>query len=266
MIDGNTAAALGCVYAGATVGAWYPITPSTSLMDSFHGFCEKYRAWIRRPARTTSDRPGRGRAGRDRHRARRELEWRARVHADQRPGHLTHERVPRARLLRGSARRCSSTCSASARRPACRRARSRATSCCAHMHRMATRSICCCSRRILGNASSSRSSRFDLAERLQTPVFLVSDLDIGMNDWMCPESQMGRRLPPGSRQGARRRNSLKLEQASTATSTRTATASPIAHAARACTRKARFSRAAPGTSSTARTRKTRTNTSGSWTG
>src|SRR5262252_10354787 len=33
MIDGNTAAALGCVYAGATVGAWYPITPSTSLMD-----------------------------------------------------------------------------------------------------------------------------------------------------------------------------------------------------------------------------------------
>src|SRR5450631_65744 len=32
MIDGNTAAGLGCVYAGATVGAWYPITPSTSLM------------------------------------------------------------------------------------------------------------------------------------------------------------------------------------------------------------------------------------------
>ena len=35
LIDGNTAAALGCVYAGATVGAWYPITPSTSLMDAF---------------------------------------------------------------------------------------------------------------------------------------------------------------------------------------------------------------------------------------
>src|SRR3984885_8153412 len=43
MIDGNTAAALGCVYAGATVGAWYPITPSTSLMDAFKGFCERYR-------------------------------------------------------------------------------------------------------------------------------------------------------------------------------------------------------------------------------
>ena len=43
MIDGNTAAALGCIYAGATVGAWYPITPSTSLMDSFKSFSEKFR-------------------------------------------------------------------------------------------------------------------------------------------------------------------------------------------------------------------------------
>ena len=43
LIDGNTATALGCLYAGATVAAWYPITPSTSLMDAFKGFCEKYR-------------------------------------------------------------------------------------------------------------------------------------------------------------------------------------------------------------------------------
>jgi 2-oxoglutarate ferredoxin oxidoreductase subunit alpha len=43
LIDGNTAAALGCVYAGATVGAWYPITPSTSMMDAFRGFCERFR-------------------------------------------------------------------------------------------------------------------------------------------------------------------------------------------------------------------------------
>ena len=43
LIDGNTAAALGCVYAGATVGAWYPITPATSLMEAFKGFCQKYR-------------------------------------------------------------------------------------------------------------------------------------------------------------------------------------------------------------------------------
>ena len=42
-IDGNTAAGLGCMYAGATVGAWYPITPSTSLMDAFRNFCSRYR-------------------------------------------------------------------------------------------------------------------------------------------------------------------------------------------------------------------------------
>jgi 2-oxoglutarate ferredoxin oxidoreductase subunit alpha len=43
MITGNSAAALGCVYAGATVGAWYPITPSTSLMDAFKEYCERFR-------------------------------------------------------------------------------------------------------------------------------------------------------------------------------------------------------------------------------
>ena len=43
MIDGNTAAGLGCVYAGATVGAWYPITPSTSLMDAYKAFCKEFR-------------------------------------------------------------------------------------------------------------------------------------------------------------------------------------------------------------------------------
>src|SRR5262249_54151489 len=43
LIDGNTAAALGCVYAGATVAAWYPITPATSLMDAFRGFCRRLR-------------------------------------------------------------------------------------------------------------------------------------------------------------------------------------------------------------------------------
>ena len=43
LIDGNTAMALGCVYAGATVAAWYPITPSTSVMDAFKEFCEEFR-------------------------------------------------------------------------------------------------------------------------------------------------------------------------------------------------------------------------------
>ncbi len=42
-IDGNTAAALGAVYAGATVAAWYPITPSTSLVEAFTKYCTRYR-------------------------------------------------------------------------------------------------------------------------------------------------------------------------------------------------------------------------------
>ena len=43
LVNGNAAAALGCVYAGATVAAWYPITPSTSLVDAFAGHCERLR-------------------------------------------------------------------------------------------------------------------------------------------------------------------------------------------------------------------------------
>src|SRR5919198_189444 len=42
-IDGNSAAALGCVYGGATVCAWYPITPSSSLAEAFTFYCSKMR-------------------------------------------------------------------------------------------------------------------------------------------------------------------------------------------------------------------------------
>ena len=42
-IDGNSAAALGCVYGGATVAAWYPITPSSSLAEAFTRHCHRYR-------------------------------------------------------------------------------------------------------------------------------------------------------------------------------------------------------------------------------
>jgi 2-oxoglutarate ferredoxin oxidoreductase subunit alpha len=42
-IDGNSAAALGCVYGGATVAAWYPITPSSSLAEAFARHCRAYR-------------------------------------------------------------------------------------------------------------------------------------------------------------------------------------------------------------------------------
>jgi len=43
LTNGNEASGLGCVYAGATVCAWYPITPSTSVAESFIKYCEKLR-------------------------------------------------------------------------------------------------------------------------------------------------------------------------------------------------------------------------------
>ena len=41
--DGNAAIGLGCVYGGATFAAWYPITPSSSVPEAFEKFCQKYR-------------------------------------------------------------------------------------------------------------------------------------------------------------------------------------------------------------------------------
>ena len=43
VIEGNAAAGLGAVYGGATVCAWYPITPSTSLAEGFQRYCSRYR-------------------------------------------------------------------------------------------------------------------------------------------------------------------------------------------------------------------------------
>jgi 2-oxoglutarate ferredoxin oxidoreductase subunit alpha len=43
LIDGNSAVGLGAVYGGATVAAWYPITPSTSVVDAFSKFAYKFR-------------------------------------------------------------------------------------------------------------------------------------------------------------------------------------------------------------------------------
>ncbi|WP_333672183.1 2-oxoacid:acceptor oxidoreductase subunit alpha [Elioraea tepidiphila] len=42
-VEGNAAAALGAVYGGATVCAWYPITPSTSLAEAFERYCRRFR-------------------------------------------------------------------------------------------------------------------------------------------------------------------------------------------------------------------------------
>jgi len=43
LVEGNAAAGLGCVFAGATVAAWYPITPSTSVAEAFEKYCHQLR-------------------------------------------------------------------------------------------------------------------------------------------------------------------------------------------------------------------------------
>jgi len=186
LIDGNTAAALGCVYAGATVAAWYPITPSTSLMDAFRGFCQKYRrdetaqrnrfaivqaedelaaigmvigaGWAGARAFTSTAGPGISLMNEFIG-----LSYYAEVPAVifdvQRTGPSTG--MP-TRTQQGDLMMC------------------------AYASHGDTRHIC------LYPADPREAfdcavRAFDLAERFQTPVFVLSDLDIGMNDWMIPK-------------------------------------------------------------------------------
>jgi 2-oxoglutarate ferredoxin oxidoreductase subunit alpha len=184
LIDGNTAFALGAVYAGATVGAWYPITPATSLMEAFKAFCEKYRVtksgeknfiimqaedelaaagmvvganWAGARAFTSTAGPGislmQEFIG---------LAYYAEVPAVivdvQRVGPSTGmpTRTQQSDLLA-----------------------------CAYASHGDTKHICLYPgdpRECFEMAPAA----FDLAERFQTPVFVLSDLDIGMNDWMVP--------------------------------------------------------------------------------
>ncbi len=53
-IEGNSAAALGAVYGGATVCAWYPITPSSSLAEAFTSHCQRLRVDPGDQARTST--------------------------------------------------------------------------------------------------------------------------------------------------------------------------------------------------------------------
>jgi 2-oxoglutarate ferredoxin oxidoreductase subunit alpha len=185
LIDGNTATALGCVYAGATVAAWYPITPATSVMDAFKGFCEKYRrdpdtgknnyviiqaedelaaigmvlgaSWNGARSFTSTAGPGISLMN--------ELlglayyaELPAVVIDVQRVGPSTGmpTRTQQADILL-----------------------------CAYASHGDTRHI------LLFPSNPAECfdfavKCFDLAERFQTPVIMLSDLDIGMNDWVTP--------------------------------------------------------------------------------
>jgi 2-oxoglutarate ferredoxin oxidoreductase subunit alpha len=186
LIDGNTAAALGCLYAGATVGAWYPITPATSLMEAFRGFCQKYR----RDAESQKNRfailqaedelaaigmvIGAGWAG-------------ARAFTPTAgPGiSLMNEFIGLAYYAEVPAvifdvqRTGPSTGMPT-------RTQQGDLMMCAYASHGDTRHICL-------YPSDPREAfelavnAFDVAERFQTPVFVLSDLDIGMNDWMVPK-------------------------------------------------------------------------------
>ena len=186
LIDGNTSAALGALYTGATVGAWYPITPATSLMEAFRGFCQRYRrdpetkknlacivqaedelaaigivigaAWAGARAFTPTAGPGISLMNEFIG-----LAYYAEVPAVifdvQRTGPSTG--MP-TRTQQGDLMMC------------------------AYASHGDTRHICL-------YPSDPREAfelavkAFDLADRFQTPVFVLSDLDIGMNDWMIPK-------------------------------------------------------------------------------
>jgi 2-oxoglutarate ferredoxin oxidoreductase subunit alpha len=186
MIDGNTAAALGCLYAGATVGAWYPITPSTSLMDAFKGFCARLRVdpetgrnnyaviqaedelsavgmvlgamWNGARAFTPTSGPGISLMS----------EFIGLAYYAEIPAVLFDvQRVGPSTGMPTRTQQCDLLL-------------------CAYASHGDTKHV------LLFPSNPEECfymsvQAFDLAERLQTPVFVMSDLDIGMNDWMCPD-------------------------------------------------------------------------------
>jgi 2-oxoglutarate ferredoxin oxidoreductase subunit alpha len=186
LIDGNSAAALGCVYAGATVGAWYPITPSTSLMDGFQRYCEHFRRdpetgenhfciiqaedelaaagmvlganWVGARAFTPTSGPGISLMS-------------------EFIGFAYYAEIPSVFF---NVQRVGPSTGMPTRTQQCD------VMLCAYASHGDTRHP------LLFPADPRECfefavASFDLAERLQTPVFVLSDLDIGMNDWMIPE-------------------------------------------------------------------------------
>jgi len=211
MIDGNTAAALGCVFAGATVAAWYPITPSTSLMDAFKMFADRMRIdpqtgrrnfafiqaedelaavgmaigamWNGARAFTATSGPGISLMNEFLG-----LAYYAEVPVVifdiQRVGPSTGmpTRTQQGDLLL-----------------------------CAYASHGDTRHVC------LYPANPEEcfymaAQAFDLAERLQTPVLVLSDLDIGMNDWMCRDLKWDDSYRPDRGKMLGREEVLKLEK------------------------------------------------------
>ena len=227
-IEGNAAAALGCVYGGATVCAWYPITPSSSLAEAFQKYCAKLRVDKATRQQQVRDRPGRGRDRLDRHRRRRRLERRARLHRPP-PGpgvslmtefiglaYFAEIPVTIINVQRGGPSTGMPTRTQQADLLSCAYASHGDT------------------KHVLLFPEDPRecfdfsAAALDLADRLQTPIFVMTDLDIGMNHRLCEplEWDDARALRP--RQGDDRRRARGRQATSAATSTSTATASRTA--------------------------------------
>ena len=185
VIDGNTAAALGCVYAGATVGAWYPITPSTSLMEGFKEFCEQYRVDAatgeRRYAMIQAEDElaaagmviGAGWAGA---RAFTSTSGPGISLMEEFIGLAYYAEVPS--VFFDIQRTGPSTGMPT-------RTQQGDLMAIAYASHGDTKHIALYPSDPAECFYMARDA-FDLAERYQTPVFVVSDLDIGMNDWMVP--------------------------------------------------------------------------------
>jgi len=186
VIDGNTAAGLGCMYAGATVGAWYPITPSTSLMDAFRNFCGKYRVEPKTGKRTYCI-----------IQAEDELaaigmvlgaSWNGARSFTPTSGpgiSLMNEFIGYAYYAEIPAVIFDVQRTGPSTGMPTRTQQSDILSC-AYASHGDTRHV------LLFPADPYECfhmavQSFDIAERLQTPVMVLSDLDIGMNDWMIPE-------------------------------------------------------------------------------
>jgi 2-oxoglutarate ferredoxin oxidoreductase subunit alpha len=211
MIDGNTAAALGALYAGATVAAWYPITPSTSVMDAFKAFCERTRldpdtgrknfaiiqaedelaavgmvigaAWNGARAFTATSGPGISLM-------------------NEFIGLAYYAEIPTVIF---DIQRVGPSTGMPTRTQQCDIME------CAYASHGDTRHVC------LYPANPEEcfylaAQAFDLAERLQTPVFMLSDLDIGMNDWMCRDLKWDDRYRPDRGKVVSRSDLEKLEK------------------------------------------------------
>ncbi len=183
-VDGNTAAGLGCVYGGATVCAWYPITPSTSVVEAFDKYCAKFRVDAETGARRCAIVQAEDEiasigmvvgAGWNGARA---------FTATSGPGvslmteflglaHFAEIPVTLINIQRGGPSTGMPTRTQQADLIAC-----------AYASHGDTRHV------LLFPEDPHECFTFaaqalDLADRLQTPVFLMSDLDIGMNQRLC---------------------------------------------------------------------------------